>query len=271
MREQSRRPRVGLALGGGGARGAAHIGVLRVLEAASIPIDCIAGTSVGAIVGAAYAAGIPVDEMDRLFSYVRLRDIFRPVWAKDGLMDNTPLAQHFERTVGRLDMKDLRIPFAAMATDAATGEAISLSAGPVPMVLRASAAIPCLTRPVEWEGRRLIDGGVAHKVPVRLTRSLGADIVIAVDLSNPSPWGGKRFRNPISYLMRVIEIMDQRLVANELAEAEVVIQPRAECGSLDFRHAKPLVRNGEDAALQALDAIRQRLAAPFTEAVSAAD
>lgn len=266
--EQSRRPRVGLALGGGGARGAAHVGVLRVLESAGVPIDCIAGTSSGAMVGAAYAAGLPVDEIEQIFTRVRIRDLFRPVWAADGLLDNTPLALSFERSVGRLEMSQLRIAFAAMATDATTGEPVALNTGPVSAILRASTAIPCLVRPVEWQGRRLIDGGIVHKVPVRLARSLGADLVIAVDLSNPSPWEGRRVRNPISYLMRVIDMMDQRLVAGELAEAEVVLKPHVDCGSFEFRRSAMQVRRGEDAAVAALEAIRRRLADPVENRVS---
>lgn len=271
MIRQSRRPRVGLSLGGGGARGAAHVGVLRVLEAASIPVDCIAGTSAGAMVGAAYAAGLPVDELERIFSQVRIRDLFRPSWAADGLLDNSPMAQSFERIVGsRLEMSDLRIPFAAMATDAATGEPVALHSGPVSMVLRASTALPCLVRPVEWDGRRLIDGGVVHKVPVRLARSLGADIVIAVDLSHPCPWQGRRVRNPISYLMRVIEMMDQRLVATELAEAEVVVQPHVDCGSFEFRRYLAQVRSGEDAAAKMIGEIRRLLDPPVEAKAGAA-
>ncbi|MFZ5814403.1 MAG: patatin-like phospholipase family protein [Bacillota bacterium] len=271
MQQQNRRPRVGLALGGGGARGAAHVGVLRVLEAAGISIDCIAGTSSGAMVGAAYAAGMPVDEIERIFSYVRLRDLFRPVWAADGLLDNSPLAQSVERVVGRLQVRDLRIPFAAMATDALTGEPVPIQDGPLSMALRASTAIPCLVRPVEYEGRRLIDGAVVHKVPVRLARSLGAEIVIAVDLSHPAPWRGRRVRHPLAYLLRVIEMMDHHLVVGELAEADVAIQPHVDCGSFQFHRSRAQVRAGEDAAVNALPLIRQRLAQPVTNEMAAAD
>lgn len=260
MDARAKRPRVGLALGGGGARGAAHVGVLRVLEAAGIPVHCIAGTSSGAMVGAAYAAGMPVDELERIFATVRIRDLFRPTWSAEGWLDNMPLAQSFERVAGQLRMEELRIPFAAMATDAATGEPVPLRSGPVSAVLRASTAIPCVVRPVEWEGRQLIDGGVVHKVPVRLARSLGADLVIAVDLSKPYSWVRRRVRHPLGYLLRVIEIMDQRLVERELAEAEVALQPHVDCGSFAFHRSGAQVKSGEDAALAALDEIRRRLA-----------
>lgn len=261
-RERTSRPRIGLALGGGGARGAAHVGVLRVLERAGIPIDCIAGSSCGAVVGAGYAAGVPVDELERIFSTVRTRDLFRPVWATDGLLDNSPLGRTFERLAGPLAIEDLRIPFAAVATDAANGEPVEFRTGPVSAALRCSSAIPCLVRPVEWQGRRLIDGGVTHKVPVRLARSLGADLVIAVDLSIPHPWRNRRIRSPLGFLLRVIEIMDHRLVTRELSEAEVVLQPWVDCGSFEFRRYRPQIEAGEDAAQQALEQIRRRLAEP---------
>lgn len=251
------RPRIGLALGGGGARGGAHVGVLRVLEKSGIPIDCIAGTSAGAMVGAAYAAGLPVDELEQILATVRRRDLFRLVWAPDGWLDNSPLARSFERIAGRLTVEDLRIPFAAVATDAANGEAVELRTGPVSALLRATTAIPCLVRPVEWQGRRLIDGAVVHKVPVRLARSLGADIVIAVDLSTPSTWQNRRAWHPLALLLRVIDIMDQRLVTGELAEADLVLHPHVDCGAFDFHRSRLQVRCGEEAALQALEQIRR--------------
>ncbi len=267
---QNRRPRIGLALGGGGARGAAHVGVLRVLEEAGVQVDCISGTSVGAMVGAAYAAGLSVDEIERIFSYVRIRDLFRPVWAKDGLLDNGPLARSVERLIGSLEFSQLRLPFAAVATDAQTGEGVVLNSGRLSDALRASTAIPCLVRPVEREGRHLIDGGVVHKVPVRLARAMGADLVIAVDLSVPYAWLG-RARNPVSVLMRVIEIMDQRLVRQELSEADLVLQPEVDCGSFQFRRYRAQVESGERAARQALPKLREQLVEALSPVSTAAD
>jgi len=212
------------------------------------------------MVGAAYAAGLPVDEIERLFTSVRIRDLFRPVWAKDGLLDNGPLARSVERMIGPMEMSQLRIPFAAMATDAETGEGVVLQSGRLSDALQASTAIPCLVRPVDQGGRRLIDGGVLHKVPVRLARSMGADLVIAVDLSLPLAWLG-RVRNPVAVLMQVIEMMDQRLVRQELQEADMVIQPTVDCGSFQFRRAREQVESGEAAARRALPQLQERLAA----------
>lgn len=261
MRHGVDRPRIGLALGGGGARGAAHVGVLRGLEAAGIPIDCIAGTSSGAMVGAAYAAGVTVDQIEAIFRSVRMRDLFRPSWRLDGWLDNSPLAASFERTVGRLRIEDLPIPFAAMATDADSGEAVPLQEGELGPILRASTAIPCIVRPVHLAGRRLVDGGVTNKVPVRLARSMGADLVIAVDLSIPYPWRRRQARSPLHFLMRVLEIMDEQLVSTQLAEADVVIQPPVDCGNFEFHRYRQQVVSGEEAVAGAIPLIRKRMSA----------
>lgn len=265
------RPRIGLALGGGGARGAAHVGVLRALEAAGIPVACVAGTSVGAMVGAAYAAGLSTDDIERVFAAVRFRDLFRPIWARDGWLDNSPLAASFERVVGRLKVEDLRIPFAATATDADTGEPVTLRSGPLGPILRASTAMPCIVRPVQLGDRRLVDGGVVHKVSVAQARALGADIVIAVDLSVPYPWRRKKPRHPLVFLMRMLEIMDQHLVAAQLNGADVVIRPWADCGIFEFHRYRAQVLSGEAAAAEAIPAIRACLDAFGADRLPGAD
>lgn len=261
MGKRLERPRIGLALGGGGARGAAHVGVLRALEAAGIPIACIAGTSAGAMVGAAYAAGLTTEQIEQVFASVRFRDLFRPAWARDGWLDNAPLAASFERAVGRLRVEDLNLPFAATATDADTGEPVTLDRGPLGPILRASTAMPCIVRPVPLGGRRLVDGGVLHKVPVQLARELGADIVIAVDVSVPYSWRRKKPRHPLVFLMRMLEIMDERLVAAELNGADIIIRPWADCGIFEFHRYRSQILSGQAAAEAAIPAIRACLAA----------
>lgn len=260
MGKRQERPRIGLALGGGGARGAAHVGVLRALEAAGIPIACIAGTSAGAMVGAAYAAGLTTEQIEQVFASVRFRDLFRPAWARDGWLDNAPLAASFERAVGRLRVEDLNLPFAATATDADTGEPVTLDRGPLGPILRASTAMPCIVRPVPLGGRRLVDGGVLHKVPVQLARELGADIVIAVDVSVPYSWRRKKPRHPLVFLMRMLEIMDERLVAAELNGADIIIRPWADCGIFEFHRYRSQILSGQAATEAAIPAIRARLA-----------
>jgi len=156
---QSHRPRFGLALGAGGVRGAAHIGVLRVLQWAGIQVDLIAGSSIGALIGCAYSAGMAVDEMEQMFRRIRLRDLFRLTWPGEAFFDNLPVAGAFDRYVGRFDFADLRRPVAAVATDARSGELVVINEGNVGDAIRAAIAVPGLVKPVSWQGRELIDGG----------------------------------------------------------------------------------------------------------------
>ena len=213
------RPHVGLALGGGGARGIAHISVLHEIERLHIPIDCIAGTSMGSLVGGLYASGMSVDAMEHLVTstdWPRLFDdsIDRPersyrrklddrdrlatlgVGLRDGRLRVSPGLLQGERILGMFeretlpvstidDFDRLPIPFRAVATDLNTGEAVVIGRGSLPMAMRASMSIPGVFQPVELDGRVLVDGGLADQVPVDVVRAMGADIVIAVDVGTP--------------------------------------------------------------------------------------
>src|SRR6476659_1019133 len=213
------RPRIGLALGGGGARGIAHISVLREIERQHIPIDCIAGTSMGSLVGGLYASGVSVDQMEHLVAstdWPRLFDdsIDRPersfrrklddrdhlatlgVGVRGGELRVSPGLLQGERILGMLeretlgvstidDFDRLPIPFRAVATDLNSGEAVVLGRGSLPMAMRASMSIPGVFQPAEVDGRVLVDGGLADQVPIDVVRAMGADIVIAVDVGTP--------------------------------------------------------------------------------------
>src|SRR5262245_28862765 len=212
------RPKIGLALSGGGARGAAHVGVLRVLEEQHIPVDYIAGTSMGAVIGGLYAAGVSVDVLEHMLSEVdwtdqsndRIRredrsfrrkrdDDLYLVRAAPGISDKgevrfpTGLVQgqkfdlllrSFTTAVGQVhDFDQLRIPFRAVAADIVTGEEVALGEGDLATAIRASMAIPAVLSPVEIDGRLLVDGGVAANLPIDVVRKMGADVVIAVDVT----------------------------------------------------------------------------------------
>ena len=213
------RPKIGLALSGGGARGAAHLGVIRVLEENNIPIDYIAGTSFGSIVGGMYAAGMTVDEIeaelagidwgemfddlpprsDRSFRRKRDDDLYRARFKpgfNDGELDlprGLIQGQKIDLELTRLvlpvgsveDFEDLMIPFRAVAADIATGEEVVLSSGDLAIAIRASMSIPAVFTPVELDGRLLVDGGIANNLPISVVRDMGADIVIAVDIGTP--------------------------------------------------------------------------------------
>lgn len=176
------RQRIGLALGGGAIRGFAHLGVLSVLEQENIPVDVIAGTSVGALIGAFYSAGVPLCELERISEEMSWYKVSRPVWSRDGLISFAKMEEWIVSFLGDLYFEDLALPFAAVATDVATGEAVIMNKGPLAPAIRASCSVPGLVTPVPWNGRLLCDGGVSNNLPVSVARQMGADYVIAVDI-----------------------------------------------------------------------------------------
>jgi NTE family protein len=192
---QQTTPRIGLALGSGSARGWAHIGVIRALEKAGVRPDLVCGTSIGALVGAAYAAG----ELDRLESWIRglkFGDViaFMDLALAGGVLKGDRVMEHFRRNVADRSIEALTMPFAAVATSLRTGAEVWLRSGSAHDAVRASIALPGLFAPVRWQGDLLVDGGLCNPVPVSLARAMGANMVIAVDLG--SDVLGRRFRAP---------------------------------------------------------------------------
>jgi NTE family protein len=198
------RKRVGLALGGGGARGMAHVGVIRVLEREGVPIDCIAGTSAGSLAGAAYAGGIRGQDLMDLALQLRWRDIVRPVWPRQGFVSFAKLETFVAELLGDPDFADLAIPYAAMAADLATGELVVLKEGRVAPAVRASCSVPGIVTPVEIDGRLLADGGVINNLPISVVRALGADVVLAVGLGWPP---GEYPKGPLRAGAAAIELL----------------------------------------------------------------
>jgi NTE family protein len=181
--------RIGLALGSGGARGAAHTGVLNVLDREAIPISFVSGSSIGALVGAAYAVGLPVEQVEREWLVTDVHRLFRsflPTFPRAGLSSGSELRKILTDVLGDERIEDLPIPYAAVACDIDTGETVVLREGPLVDAVRASTAIPGIFHPVRWGDRLLIDGGLVDPVPVRTCRDLGAEFVIAVDIT-PRP------------------------------------------------------------------------------------
>ena len=179
----SSRPRIGLALGSGAARGLAHIGVLKVLEEAKIPIDIIAGTSMGAFIGAMYAAGVPVDHMENAALEIDWRSMARlldPVLPTSGLTDSRRLVSFIAELLPARDFADLNRPLAITATDINTGEAVIIKQGDLLEALRAGLAFPGIFSPVRFGQRFLVDGGLCKPIPTDVARQLGADKVIGV-------------------------------------------------------------------------------------------
>jgi predicted acylesterase/phospholipase RssA/CRP-like cAMP-binding protein len=252
------RPTIGLALGSGAVRGCAHVGVLKVFEEERIPIDYIAGSSVGAIVGVLYSAGMKVGEIERLLSNVNWKQFIRWIWPKEGLTDNSPMGRWLEKHIGRRSFADLLIPFATVASDANTGESVVMKSGPVDLALRAATAIPFIMRPVRIQDRSLVDGGMVHRVPAALVRSMGADIVIAVDVDIHFENGPAR--TLMDSLLHAFSIMSEHLVSDELEMSDIVIKPAAPVSGFSFKNAAAFFERGEQEARNSISKIKQLMA-----------
>ena len=250
--------RIGLALGGGGARGVAHLGVWLRLKELGIPIHCVAGTSIGSIAGALIASG----RVDEAIAWCN-----EPDWKKiPPLMLETQLStkaissgKKIEKFLGELickkDFSELEIPFAAVATDLNTSEAVVMRSGDLISAVRASMSIPGVFRPVEREGRVLVDGQLVSPVPVNVCRQMGADVVIAVDINPQTGLGGvKPFRklNIVDVLMGTLMIFNAEMTRRTFEEdrPDVIIRPDVgDIMVLDFRNAARLVDIGRAAVV----------------------
>lgn len=179
----------GLALGGGGARGAAHIGVLMELEQHGLWPDIVTGTSIGGLVGALIAAGLRSREIKDVFAQMRFGKLYSLPWQKTAVMDNRKLERLLENSIGRPTFAEMKIPLALMATSLEDREALVLDEGDVVTAVLATTAFPVALPPVPWRGKTLIDGGVLNNTPFDVARDRGADIVLAVDLANSAPYG----------------------------------------------------------------------------------
>ena len=257
---RGRRPRVGLALSGGFARGISHIGVLRVLEESLIPIDCIAGTSVGALVAAAYASGVSLEEMERQAAETHFKDFGRWTLSFMGLATNERLEGYLRRYSARTSFEEMKLPLAIAATDLNTGEPVYFTSGPVGPALRASCAYPGLFLPVEHQGHTLVDGFLAAPVPVEAARRLGADVVIAVQLEAGAV---SRPRTMIDVISRSFSILQRYAHAEWRAQADIIIEPDVKNFIWDnFEKSPDMIAAGEAATRMALTQIRAALQTP---------
>lgn len=246
------RKKIGLALGGGVARGPAHIGVLSVLEEANIPIDCIAGTSAGSVIGAVYAAGLDLTQMRTLARQMTWQQIARPVWPRRGLVSFARMEPWIETFLGSLYLEDLSIPMAAVATDIYTGEPVVLREGRLATAVRASSSVPGVVEPVEINGRLLCDGGISANIPVDAARQLGADYVIGVDLFAPE-YDGRG--GPLGIGFSAVETL-VRGSGSGVSQADCLIVPAIDDHSyLRFDKGDAYIALGEAAARQKLPQI----------------
>lgn len=253
--------RVGLALGGGFARGTAHIGVLQVLTANKIPIHAVAGTSAGSLVGAMYCAGLDPWLMERAAEQMNWRALVRLKLRRDGLLDAGGLERFLVGSVGDLSFRDLKIPLTATATDLLTGSDVLLDTGRITPAVRASCAFPGIFLPVRVGQHTLVDGGLTHPVPSSVCRQMGADVVIAVELNRPGPQV-KPPKNLLHIMLYSLALVQRPQVAQALRDADVVIQPElSEFGVIELDRVSEMIQAGRDAATQALPEIQAALSA----------
>ena len=273
---QDPQPAIGLALGGGFARGFAHLGVLKVLEQHHIPISHIAGTSVGSIFGAAYASGAPLARILAASRTIRFRDIARWSVSRLGLASNHRLAGLIERVFESKQFEDMKIPLAVVATDLASGEPVVFRQGPLVEAIRASCAYPGLFEPIQIGTRCLADGGLVAPVPALAARQQGASLVVGVSIGNQDE-SRTRPKNILQVVARAIAAAQRHQADTWERFADLVIRPDVQrlCWD-DFGRAGEAIEAGEAAALAALPRIKKLLsssqrAAPFPREVRPSD
>lgn len=251
--------KIALALGGGAARGFAHVGVIKALEAQGIVPDIIVGTSAGSVVGALYAAGYSGFELQQLSMQMEESQVSDWSMPNRGVIKGDALQDFINRAVKYRTLEKLKKTFAVVATDLGSGDLIVFRTGNTGMAVRASSAVPGIFQPVSINGHEYVDGGLVAPVPVRVARSLGADFVIAVDISD-KPRNSKT-ESSIDVLLQTFNIMSQSISRNELPEADIVISPDTPgISATDFRDMHMAVLQGEKAVAAILPALKAKLA-----------
>ena len=253
-------PRIGLALGGGAARGFAHIGVIQVLEENGIKVDLVAGTSAGSLVASLYASGKGGKELAALAEGMDEGAITDWTFPMRGLIRGEALARFVREKTGGRTIEQLPLPLGIVATDLGDGSAILFRQGDVGTAVRASSAVPAVFQPVKIGSREYVDGGLVAPVPVRFARQMGAELVIAVDISEPPD--PKAPGDAMRMLLQTFSIMGRSINQFELRDADVVMRPRLDgVGGADFGARRRAIQAGREAAQAALASLRQRIAA----------
>jgi len=267
---KSKRTKIGLALGSGGVRGLAHIGVIKVLSANNIPIDYIAGSSIGAMVGAYYAATRDVDKLEGVALSNTWRtslSLLDPTW-RGGLVKGNKVEQMITGWFKEISFNSLKIPLTVVATDLISGQEVNFCEGDIIKAIRGSVSVPIIFKPIKYKQYLLADGGLSNPLPDNVVRNMGADIVIAVNLEKSYMANGfqKDDLSLIKVSLRSINVMRHHLAQYSLKTADVVIEPRvSEDGIIgwdkffDNKKAKRVIELGEEAAIEALPEIKKLL------------
>lgn len=252
--------KVGLVLGGGVARGIAHIGVLKVLKSYKVPIDLLVCTSSGSLIGAAYASGMDLALIEEIALRIHWGDFFKFTIFQPGFVSSEAIEDFVVKYIGDLKFSELKIPFAAIATDLRAGERIVLDHGKVAKAVAVSATFPGVFTPEEREGRFLVDGGIAGNVPVDTAREMGSDYVIASD-AVPARAVTNVPRDAFRVLGRSLDLVLRKLSSAEAGRANALIElvMEEDIWHLDFHKAKKLIAAGEAAAHRSINKIKRDL------------
>lgn len=254
-----REPKIGLAFGSGGAKGFAHVGVIKVLEEAKIPIDYIAGSSMGALAAALYGAGHGVESMFKMATTFKRKYYLDFTVPKMGLVAGEKVRELLKVITFGKNIEDLSPPTAIVATDLIAGERVVFTEGSAAEAVRASISIPGILVPVKRGGRMLVDGGVIDRVPISVVKDMGADIAIAVDVSTTK--GPSEIHSIFDVIMQSIDIMQEELVRSHELTADVMIKPPlTQFNSRTFTNVEEMIRIGEEETRKHLPHIQAAIA-----------
>ena len=256
----ARPPRIGLALGGGAARGFAHIGVIQVLEESGVRPDLVVGTSAGSLVAALYASGLDGAALARLADSMDESAFADWAFPGRGLIRGEALARYVREHTGGRSFEQMRVPLGIVATELDSGRAVLFQHGDPGIAVRASSAVPAVFQPVRIGAHEYVDGGLVAPVPVHFARQMGAQVVIAVDISAVPE--GNATGDAMRMLLQTFAIMGRSINRFELRDADVVLRPRlADVSSADFAMRKHSIQAGRNAALAALPRLREDIVA----------
>lgn len=253
-------PRIGLALGGGAARGFAHIGVLQVLEEQGIKPDLVVGTSAGSVVATLYASGKTPAELTSMAMTLDESSITDWVFPGRSLLKGEALAKFVRNLTAGRQIESMRVPLGIVAADLQNGQPILFRRGDPGVAVRASSSVPGVFEPVKISGREYIDGGAVSPVPVRFAKQMGADVIIAVDISAIPE--GQSTKGAVDILLQTFNIMGHAISQYELQDADVVMRPKLEgIGSAEFSARRLSILAGREAALMVMPQLKERIAA----------
>ncbi|MGD6856171.1 patatin-like phospholipase family protein [Bacillus infantis] len=253
-----RQPVIGLALGSGGARGFAHLGVIKVLKEEGINVDVIAGSSMGALVGCFYGAGLDIDRLYKLAGAFKRKYYLDFTVPKMGFLAGKKVKELIRLFTHGKNLEDLDIPVRVVATDLKAGEKVVFCKGPIADAVRASISIPGIFTPEKLEDRLLVDGGVIDRVPVSVVEEMGADLIIAVDVSRVKT--SSDITSIFDVIMQSLDIMQMELVSNREIASDIMIRPHVEMySSRAFTNIEDIIRIGEEEARKQVPRIKEAI------------